>query len=264
MSLENSFFARNQVICIVFHKRRSPGVFHPLCHDLHDADYGRRLPVSFCSEAVALLHQSLNGKARKLFQASQVAEMRNDRLIVLLLKEPLESYLNLRLYGHVTTELFWFSSLEQNIVCIIIFICQGFYIALRYSLYSFCDLIDRISIHFPAELDLCLNFITVCDRHISHVVGNSHNTDMAALYDPHRRAHPGCNLLLHFLIFPVSHDHLALNTHSGKDMTILTAAVCRLILVHKIHVYRVIWNFTIKLSMQVKQRFPVLLKPENP
>ena len=190
--------------------------------------------------------------------------MCNDGLIVFLLEEPLESEFDLCLYGNMAAELFRVSSFEQDIICIIIFICQCFYITPGHCLYSLCDLIDRISIYFPAEFDLCLHLITVCDCNISHIVSYSHDTHMAALDHAYSRAHPGADLLLYIFVSPVSDDHLALNAHTGEDMSILTAAVGRLVLVHEIHVDGIIWDFTVKLRVKVEKRFSVLLKTENP
>ena len=72
---------------------------------------------------------------------------------------------------------------------------------------------------------------------------------MAALDHADCCAHPGCNALLHIDVAPVSHDYLALDSHTCHDMTVLTVSVCRLVLVHEIHVDGVVRNLLIKLGM---------------
>ena len=66
MRLENSFFSRNKVVCIVLHKGSSLCIFYSCCHNLHQADHSRCFPVSLCAEAVAFFHQSLHCKSWKL------------------------------------------------------------------------------------------------------------------------------------------------------------------------------------------------------
>ena len=66
VSLKDSFLARDQIVCIIFHKGGSFCILHALCHDLHNADHSCRLPVALTAEAVAFLHQSLDCKSRKL------------------------------------------------------------------------------------------------------------------------------------------------------------------------------------------------------
>ena len=116
--------------------------------------------------------------------------MCNDRLIIILLEETLKSDLDLSLHGHMTAEFFRISSLKQDVICVIVFVRKRFYIALGHRLHCLCNFIHRISVYFPAEFDLCLYFIAVCNRNVSHVVSHSHNAHMAALDHSHCRTHP--------------------------------------------------------------------------
>ena len=50
----------------------------------------------------------------------------------------------------------------------------------------------------------------------------------------------------------MSHHDFSLNSHPREDMPEFTATVCRLILVHKVHINGVVWYFLIKLSVQVQ------------
>ena len=47
-------------------------------------------------------------------------------------------------------------------------------------------------------------------------------------------------------------------------MAVLPASMSRLVLIHEIHIDGVIGNLTVKLSVQMAQRFSVFLKPEDP
>ena len=70
MGFQDSFLARNQVICIILHKGGALRVLHALGHDFHQPNHGGRLPVAFPAESVAFFHQPLDGQAGKLLQLS--------------------------------------------------------------------------------------------------------------------------------------------------------------------------------------------------
>ncbi len=87
---------------------------------------------------------------------------------------------------------------------------------------------------------------------------------MGGLHHAHRSYHPLCNLLDHVRILPMADYNLALNTHAAHNMTILAVTVRRLVLIHKVHINRVIWNLLVKLRMEMHQRLSVLLQAQNP
>ena len=87
---------------------------------------------------------------------------------------------------------------------------------------------------------------------------------MAAFHNTDCGAHPGSDLFLYFFRCPVSDYHFAYHTHAGYDMSKFTVAVCRLVLVHKIHVDGIVWNLFVELGMQMQQRFPVFLQSQDP
>ena len=87
---------------------------------------------------------------------------------------------------------------------------------------------------------------------------------MTAFHDSDCGTHPGCQSLLYFLISPVSDDYFSLDSHTGNNMTVLSATMCRLVLIHEIHIDRVIRNFLIELCVQMAQRFSVFFQTENP
>ena len=97
-----------------------------------------------------------------------------------------------------------------------------------------------------------------------NVISNTAYTDMAALHDSDCGTHPGCQSLLYFLVSPVSDDDFSLDSHTGNNMTVLSATMCRLVLIHEIHVDRVIWDFFIKLCVQMAQRFSVFFQTKDP
>ena len=219
---------------------------------------------SLCAETVSLLHETLDGKARELLQAAEIPEMGDDGLIILFIQEPLESQLDLRLHGHMAAELLRIPPLEKDVICIIIFIRQRSDVAFGYCLDRLCDLVDRIGVHFPAEPDLRFHLVAIRNRHISHVVSHPHHPHMAALDHADSCAHPGCDLLLYRFIFPVSDDNFTFNIHPGKNMPELTAAVGGLVLIHEIHVDRIVRDLPVELGVQVEQRLAILLQPEDP
>ena len=247
MSLQNSFFARNQIV--IFHKGSSFCVFFALCHNFHQTNHGRCFPVTFSAEAIAFFHKSLNSQTRKLLQTAQITEMCHNSLIVFLFQETFKTNFNLCLYSHMSSEFIRISAFQKNVIFIIIFFHQSIGISLRNLVYCVCNLIDRISVYFPAELNLRFYLITFCNRYISHVIRNSHNTDVAAFNHPYCGTHPGSYSLLHFFVVPEAYNHLALHSHAANNVTVFSVSVSRLVFVHEIHINGIIWNFSVKLCV---------------
>ena len=190
--------------------------------------------------------------------------MCNDCLIVLLLQETLEADLDLCLYCYMPAELCLVSALKQDLIFVIVLFYQGVDISLADCCNCLCDLIDRICVYFPAEFDLCLHLVALGNGYVSHVVSDTHYADVAALHDTDSGAHPGCNALLHPAVIPVADDYLALDAHTGHDVAVLTVTVCGLVLVHEVHIDRIVRNLFVELCMKMKQRFAVLLKAKDP
>ena len=59
-------------------------------------------------------------------------------------------------------------------------------------------------------------------------------------------------------------NNLALNAHTGYDMTPLAISMSSLILIHEIHIDRVIRKLLIVLRMQMQQRLAKLLQADDP
>ena len=259
-----AFLARYEVVGVILHEGSTLCIRNILAHDLHQADHSCRLPVTLAAKSIALLHQTLDCKTRKLLKRAEITEVCHDCLVVLLLQKTLETDLDLCLYRYMSAELCLVSALKQDLIFVIVLFYQSINIRLADRCNCLCDLIDRICIYFPAEFDLCLYLVTLGNGYVSHVVSDTHYADMAALHDTDRGAHPGCDTLLHLAVIPVADDHLALNAHAGHDVAILTVAVCGLVLVHEIHIDRIVRNLFVELCMKMKQRFTVLLKTKDP
>ena len=152
------------------------------------------------------------------------------------------------------------SAFCKNIIFFIIFICQRINITLRHPCHSFCNFINWISIYFPAEFNLRFHFITFCYSYISHIICNTHNTDMAAFNYANSCSHPGSNFFLNMFICPVSHNYFSFHIQTAENMSIFSVSMGCLIFIHKIHIDCFIRNFTIKLCMQMKQWFSELLQ----
>ena len=175
--------------------------------------------------------------------------MCNDCLIVLLLKKSLKSELNLCLYRYMLLELLRISALKQDIVFVIVLIYECVCIWLWNCCNRLSDFIYRVSIHFPAKLDLSLYLVTLCNCHISHIVSYTHYTDVAALYHTDCYTLPWCNLFLYYRIWPVSHNDLSLDAHTCNNVSPLSVTVSCLILIHEVHINWIIWNLLIVLCM---------------
>ena len=175
--------------------------------------------------------------------------MGNNRLIILLLQEALKAQLDLRLHRRMSPELLLVPSLQKNLIFIIILLNQSIRVRLGNRVHRLHNLIHRIRVNLPAKLDLRLNLVPVRHSHISHIVRHTHHADMRRLHHTHSGAHPRSKLPLHALIRPVADNHLSLNSHAAHNMPILPAAMRRLVLIHKIHVNRVVGNLTVKLRM---------------
>ena len=190
--------------------------------------------------------------------------MGNNCLIIFLLKESLETNLDSCLYCYMTFEFFRISTLQNNVIFIIIFFHKSVNISLGNSTYIFCDLVYRIGVNLPAKFDLSLYLVTLCNCYVAHVVCNTAYTDMAAFHNTNGSSHPGCKTLLNLLVCPVSYNDLALDSHTGNHRSIFTAAVCRLVLIHEIHINGVVWNFLVELCVKMAQRLSVFLQSQNP
>ena len=111
MGFQNTFLALDQIVGVILQHGSTLGILFACGHDLHQTYHGGYLPVTFCAEAVALLHQSLNGQSGQLLQRTQISEVGNDGLIFLLFQETFKSQFDLCLYSHMFFKLFGVSSL---------------------------------------------------------------------------------------------------------------------------------------------------------
>ena len=264
MCFQNTFFSRNQVVCIVFHEGSTLWILHTGGHDLHQANHSCCLPVTFRSESITFFHQSLHSQTRKLLQCSQITEVSNDCLIILLFQELFKTNLNGSLHCYMLLKFLRISSLQNDIVLAVILFYQSVDLILWNSRYIFSYFVYRISIYFPAKLDLSFYLVAFGNGYVSHIICHTAYTDMTALHDTDCSKHPAGDSFLHFSVSPVTYDYFSLDSHSGNNVAIFSVTMCRLILIHEVHINGIIWNLTVKLCMKVHQRLAVLLQTKNP
>ena len=72
---------------------------------------------------------------------------------------------------------------------------------------------------------------------------------MAAFNYTNGSPHPFSDTFLHYFIRPVSYNDFSFDAHAGNNVTVFSVTMRRLIFIHKIHVYGVVWNFFIELCM---------------
>ena len=194
MRLQNAFLARHQIVGIIFHQRSSLRVLDVRSHQFHHANHRRYFPVAFGAETVALLHQSLDGKARQLFETAQHIEMRHYRMIVILCKEFLDTDLLLCLHCHMPSEFVGIPAVVDDLISAVILFHQRIHFALRNRIHIFHHIIDTVMVNLPAELDLRFHLVAFGDRYIVHVVAETAYTDMRRFDHTQRRSHPAAQL----------------------------------------------------------------------
>ena len=62
----------------------------------------------------------------------------------------------------------------------------------------------------------------------------------------------------------MAHHHLALHTHTADNVAVLSVTMCRLVLIHEVHINGIIGQLLIKLRMEMQQRFAILLQSQDP
>src|SRR5699024_11538325 len=113
----------------------------------------------------------------------------------------------------------------------------------------------------PAEFNLGFHLIPFCNRYVSHVIRNSHNTDMAALDNADGCSHPGCDPFLDVPVIPEPYDYLSLDSHAADNMSVLSVTMGSLVFVHKVHINGVVRNISDKQAVKMSRRFSVVLAP---
>ena len=62
----------------------------------------------------------------------------------------------------------------------------------------------------------------------------------------------------------MTEDQLSLDAHAALNMAVFPVAMCRLVLIHEIHINGSIGNLFIKLGQKMTQGFLVLLQADDP
>ena len=175
-------------------------------------------------------------------------------MIIVVCQEFLDTDLLSGLYRHMPSELVRVTTIVDNLVFAVVFLYERIHITLRDRLDIVYQIVDTVMIDLPAEFDLRFHFIAFGYRHVIHVVAKTAYTDMRTFYHAQCGPHPASELFLHARIRPVSDDDLALDPHTAHDMTVLSVAMRRLVLIHEIHINRIIGKLFVKLRMQMAER----------
>ncbi|SQI85423.1 Uncharacterised protein [Klebsiella oxytoca] len=216
---------------------------------------GGGFPVAFARKAVALLHQTLYGETRKLFQAVQIFKGGSKGVEAALFQEALHPQLNAcgikKVLPLITVDLHrW-----RQAIAAFILIDQGADFAIGDRIDDLYQVAHRPGVNRETKLNLRGDFIPVGDRHFTHVIAETAHFQVAGILFRNRLTHPCADALMGFFILPVAGYHAVLLTHPRADEAELAAAVGGLIQVHKVHIDTVPRQRRVELSMELHQRF---------
>ena len=253
VGLEDALLAGDQVVGVVLHEAAALGVSHAGGHDLHQAHHGRGLPVTLGAEAVALLHEPLDGKARQLAHVPEVAEVVGEGVVAVLLEEALDADLLGGLDLDVGAELLGVAAVEDDLVGVVVLVGERARLVGRDGVHVGREVVHGPGVDGPAELLLRLDLVAVGDGHVAHGVGEAGDADVLALDVADRDALPSAELGPHGGVLPVPEDHLVRPAHAGEDVPQLALAVRGLVLVHEVHVDRVVGDLAVVLRRELAQ-----------
>ena len=104
--------------------------------------------------------------------------MRDNRVVVPLLKKLLHSDFNCGLNLHMFSEFRVVPALCQNLVFCVIFVCQCLDVGSGNRIDIRRQIIDIIMVNLPSEFNLRLNLVAFRNGNIVHVVAKSAHSDM--------------------------------------------------------------------------------------
>ena len=186
--------------------------------------------------------------------------MVGERVVVMLVEEAADADFLSGLNLDVTTELLRVAAVEDDLVRVVVLVSEGLDLGVADAVDVGHEVVHRPGVDGPAELDLCLDLVSVGHGDVAHRVGEAGDADVAALVDADGDALPGAKLLKDALVLPVTEDHLVGPAHAGEDVPQLALAVSGLILVHEVHVDRVVRNLLVVLRRELAQRLGELLE----
>ena len=263
VGLEDAVLARDQVVGVVLEQRGALEVGVRRGHGLHHADHARGLPVALGAEAVALLHEALDGEGRQLLHAAEVAEVIGEAVVVVLDEEALDADLLGGLDLDVATELLRVTPVHNELVGVVVLVGERLDLGRGDGVDVRHDLVDRPRVDGPAELDLGLDLVAVGHGHVAHGVGEAGATDVAGLLQAHRGGLPAAELGEGDRVLPEAEDDLVVPAHAGEDVPELALAVGGLVLVHEVHVDGVVRDLLVVLRRELAQRLAKVLQAED-
>ncbi|CAH0308448.1 hypothetical protein SRABI106_03970 [Rahnella aquatilis] len=251
-----------EVVGVILHERSA--AFQTAGHDFHDAQQGRRFPVTFATKAVAFLHQTLDCQPGQLFHAVQIFKVGRECPEFTLFEETGHTKFNFGSIQQVfTTFAVNFYRIRQAIGGFIFF-----HQRIDVAFADFVDYADQITnsvgTDAVAELDLSGNFIAFGDSNFTHIIAKTCHFQVLAFVFGGSNAHPLGDTAVRFTVLPVTGYHGVLLTHTGTDEAEFTATVRGLVQVHEVHVHGFPWDFSIELRMELHQRLMQDAQPGNP
>ena len=244
------------MICIIFHKGCT--ALHTLCHKFHNTGHSGNFPVALGAETVALTHQILCGKTRKLTKFLQILKVCMECTESIFFKElfdcnffPCLIPYSIEIIGIHNIILFVFCHLSVDFI-------------IGNGINEFNNIAHTVVVNLPTEFNLCFNLVAVGYCYITHIVGNTENTKFTAFHNSDCGSHPSADFVLKCFIFPIAGNCLLLQSHTSSNIAVLSVAVCRLIKIHKVHINILPRNVTVILSIYMKKRLFESVKSRNP
>ena len=198
-----------EIVRVVLHERTA--AVEARGHHLDDAHKHRRLPVTFRSEAVAILHQPLHGDTGKLAERAEILESVGEGLKTASLKEGAEPNLDPRRLKERRPSLAGGAKRRGKLVLLLVKLRETFHLGIGCVSHRVDESVDAISVHRHSETHLRLKLVPLGDRHVSHVVTKPRDPQTLRCKPATRRAGPGTDAALHRRLTPVAYHGLAPN-----------------------------------------------------
>jgi len=123
---------------------------------------------------------------------------------------------------------------------------------------------QAVAVHLVAEADLRLHLVALGHGHVAHVVPEAGHLHLLAVGPAAGDPRPGAKLGLHFRVFPVADDHLAVEAQAADHEPVLAVAMRRLVEVHEVHVNGGPGDVLVELGVEVGHRLLQGLQPRDP
>ena len=115
---------------------------------------------------------------------------------------------------------------------------------------------DTVAVHRVAEAGLRRDLVPFGDGDFPHVVSEAGDLEGLRIVPGAGRTDPNTDLDLDGGVLPMPYHDFAVLPQSCTDEAEFASAVCGLIQIHKVHVYPIPGDVTIKLGVQVQEGCP--------